>query len=402
MKILYVCHAYPPHESGVGSFVQEVARGLVARGHQVWVVEPYHFTHGAPKGPRVDKGVQVVTWGDGYWPYRLFRRKDALGKALLWLAYKTKVYFLFFLWASYRCSKFIARFAAERQIDIVEVADGNENGALAATPFLPSKLVVRIHGSVHLQENAGVHAHRPLERMVYKKLERGLMKKADAFVGVSHYVAREAERIFSLTAPVPVIYNLAERPPDLAPLHTDDSVVFVGRIGKDKGADTLGKAWNIVAKKVPGFKLVVIGAGNAPLITHGVDEYLRGTVEVKTAVPKSEVFRHLAGAKCFVLPSRYESFGIALLEALLAGCAVVFTKRCCGPELIEDGVDGLLIDPDNPAELAAAMIKILTDDHYRLRLQAGAVRKAERFSNATALLDQNESFYRSILDARHG
>lgn len=81
----------------------------------------------------------------------------------------------------------------------------------------------------------------------------------------------------------------------------------------------------------------------------------------------------------YVLPSRAESFGIANLEAMAAGLAVVSTRTGAIPEYLEDGVHGLLVDPGDAAGLAAAMARLIAAPELRLRLGDAARRRARDY-----------------------
>ena len=79
----------------------------------------------------------------------------------------------------------------------------------------------------------------------------------------------------------------------------------------------------------------------------------------------------------FVMPSRFEGFGIALVEALASGLPCVARQACAMPEIVRSGDNGELIVSDDPAELAAAVAKVLADDAMfeRVAAQADDVRR---------------------------
>ena len=79
------------------------------------------------------------------------------------------------------------------------------------------------------------------------------------------------------------------------------------------------------------------------------------------------------------------------------GCPTIYSQRGSGPELIENGRDGLLIEPDQPDKIAEAIVRVLTDDSLAQRLgEAGRERVMKNFS-AQVLLAQNEAFYQECL-----
>jgi glycosyltransferase involved in cell wall biosynthesis len=88
----------------------------------------------------------------------------------------------------------------------------------------------------------------------------------------------------------------------------------------------------------------------------------------------------LQGCKVFVLPSRFETFGIVILEAMAFRKPVVATTAGGMPEIIENGKNGILVTPDDPDALAESVIKLLTDEALQLRLgENGYATARERF-----------------------
>lgn len=79
-------------------------------------------------------------------------------------------------------------------------------------------------------------------------------------------------------------------------------------------------------------------------------------------VERAELVAALQRAGLDVFPSSAEAFALAPLEAMAYGCPTIYSQRGSGPELIENGRDGLLIEPDQPHEIAGAIVRVLTDD----------------------------------------
>ena len=79
------------------------------------------------------------------------------------------------------------------------------------------------------------------------------------------------------------------------------------------------------------------------------------------------------------------------------GCATIYTKRPPGPELVEDGVNGLLVDPDNPDEIADAILRLLQDDALAQRLGEAGRKLVEEKYSVEAVLPQNIRFYEECI-----
>ena len=79
------------------------------------------------------------------------------------------------------------------------------------------------------------------------------------------------------------------------------------------------------------------------------------------------------------------------------GCATIYTKRGCGPEIIEHGKDGLLVDPDRPSEIADAIVTVLEDDSLAKRLGSHGCEKVRQRFAPEVIIPQNEAFYEACV-----
>src|ERR1700737_1388906 len=126
-----------------------------------------------------------------------------------------------------------------------------------------------------------------------------------------------------------------------------------------------------------------------------------GSIFFHGHVPLDELLAEFQTARLTVLPSFAEGFALTPLHAMAAGCPTVYTRRGSGPELIEDGKNGLLIDPARPHEIAQAILRLLRDDDLADRLgRAGRRHIEENFSLGT-IIKQNEIFYEQCLRRFH-
>jgi glycosyltransferase involved in cell wall biosynthesis len=119
-----------------------------------------------------------------------------------------------------------------------------------------------------------------------------------------------------------------------------------------------------------GFDLVWAGSGKRHISNGTAVSGLRAL----GYVPDEDLPGLYAGARAFVLPSRYEGFGLTCLEAMACGTPVVAADRAALPETCGDAA--LLVDPDDPAEVAAAVIRAATDPGVRVRLRHAGFRRA--------------------------
>lgn len=142
-------------------------------------------------------------------------------------------------------------------------------------------------------------------------------------------------------------------------------LLFIGALEERKGLDVLIKAMGIVRDKKKNAYLKIIGEGHNKSIYVKLSEKIGVSNEISFLGFKNreEVRNYLEECDIFVLPSRKETFGVVLIEALSMGKPVIAT-RCGGPEYFINDKVGLIVEPDNPVELANA-ISNLSDNIFR-------------------------------------
>jgi glycosyltransferase involved in cell wall biosynthesis len=91
-------------------------------------------------------------------------------------------------------------------------------------------------------------------------------------------------------------------------------------------------------------------------------------------VPPDDVSRILADHDVFAMPSRFEAFGIALVEAMAAGLPCIARRAFAMPEIVEEGQTGALVSSDDPDELALALHRVLSDSDVHARVAAARAR----------------------------
>lgn len=206
---------------------------------------------------------------------------------------------------------------------------------------------------------------------VLKTLRTASLRRARRVVVPSSYLAGIAagwgldrERLEVLVNPAPPPLTVEPTP---LPAGT---FVFVGRLTEQKALPVALAA----IQAVEGARLVVVGDGpERTRLTRLVGEL--GTADRVTftgPLPRDEVLRLLAGARAAVLSSAWENLPHAAVEALAVGTPVVSTSVGGVPEVVFDGENGLLVPPNDPEALAAALRRVLTDDDLHARLAARA------------------------------
>ena len=191
--------------------------------------------------------------------------------------------------------------------------------------------------------------------------------------------------------------------PDLASLemrnrlslgHPEDPLLlYVGRLGAEKEIDRIKP----ILEAIPNARLALVGDGPnrqtlekyfAETRTHFVG-YLGG----------QELAAAFASADAFVFPSRTETLGLVLLEAMAAGCPVVAARSGGIPDIVEDGVNGYLFDPNDEQGAIVATQHLLSNQEERETLRRNARQEAERWSWSSATR-QLQSYYRRVIASR--
>lgn len=169
----------------------------------------------------------------------------------------------------------------------------------------------------------------------------------------------------------------------------DKIVLFVGRLAKRKGVDDLIDAFAMVKESVPGSKLVIVGDGPERAdLTKKAKELRVSDIEFKGALFGESLNSEYARSSVCVLPSKSvsgdtatEGLGLTLIEASMHGKPLVGTRHGGIPEIIQDGITGLLVPEGDKRSLSGAISRLLNDDDLARRLGINALRFAhERYS----------------------
>ena len=196
-----------------------------------------------------------------------------------------------------------------------------------------------------------------------------------------HYGLDEIPK--SRSAPSPAELGI----PPTAPL-----ILAVGRLIAQKDHETLLRAFARMREDHPEARLAILGSGplegeiRALVRQLGLDAaaLLPGRLEIRDWLERADIFAHT---------SRWEGFGIVLLEAMLAGLPIVATRVSAVPEVVADGETGLLVEPGSVAALSAALSGLLNDPDRGAALgRAGLVRARSEFSIA-AMADATRAVY---------
>ena len=181
-------------------------------------------------------------------------------------------------------------------------------------------------------------------------------------------------------------------------LEPENVILFVGRIAPEKGLVYLIKAMPRVVDVFPSVSVLVVGEDQGiqkDLIKLAEKLKVGKTVHFLGARFGDELASIYRKARIFVLPSLYETFGLAVLEAMATGLPVVATKVGGIPELVEDGRNGILVSPRDHSALAEGIIELLSDSRLSLRIGKRNVAQTKRYS-WWSVAEKVESVYKDL------
>ena len=203
------------------------------------------------------------------------------------------------------------------------------------------------------------------------------LKKLDQFVVLTH----EDRQAWPELTNVSVIPD----PLSFVPVHkstlTNKRVIAVGRYVYQKGFDLLLQVWAKIERQHPDWQLAVFGDGDrTPYLQQmqalGIDSsrcHLNGTVP--------DIQQEYVDSSLFVFSSRFEGFGMVLVEAMACGLPVVSFACPCGPkDIVKDGEDGLLVENGNLEAMAGALSRLMNDADLRQSMAQAGIENVKRFN----------------------
>lgn len=266
-------------------------------------------------------------------------------------------------------------------------------------------LVLSYHSDIVRQKVLGAF-YSPILRILLRQADR-ISVSNPTYIRTSPFLSRVAEKccvipfgidLDSFAAGENVRRRAAEMRARYAP---KPILLFVGRLRHYKGLNVL-----IDAMRTIDAHLLVIGAGmmeaewRAQSTTLGLDERISFLGDLSDA----DKLPILHAADLFVLPSnnRAEAFGIVLIEAMACGLPLISTELGTGTSFVNQHEQtGLVVPPNDPAAMAAAINRLLADDGLRRRMGAAALARAQSEFNVETMASRMLDLYQSILATKN-
>lgn len=375
MRILFICNEYPPLvHGGIGSFTKLIAENLIINNHDAIVVgygdKAYDYMEEINKVP-------------------VIRLKKQESNQWVLISYINMVINRIFFY--FKIKKYISVYKP----DLVETYDWS-----APLIFKPGGcvLVTRLHGS-----NTAFNMSISIRRTpILYSLERKAIKQSDFVVCVSNYIASITQKSFNINFPYTTIYNGVDTKKFFnQEINREfDEIVLVGRMHPYKGFDDLFKAMNYIFKQHPTVKFTIICnviETFKDMLMSYVDTKYESRIVFTGRIPNDVLAYFYNKANLSVLPSRTEAFPIIPLESMACGTPVIMADRSSAREMIDDRVDGYLVNSSEPADFARIILEILEDQDSIEAMRTKAREKVLSKFSIEKTLQDNLRFYKYVL-----
>jgi glycosyltransferase involved in cell wall biosynthesis len=375
LRVLIVSGIWPPDVGGPASHCPEFGRFLLARGHEVRAV-----TSAGPEGAESSGFPLTACRRDRPRLVRMAAGALTVAAAARWpdVVYSSGLYYKSMLAATLNRVPLVVKLTTDPAYERSRSL-GIFSGEIAAFQRPHTGAAIRY----------------------LKLVRRTMLSRAVQVVIPSRYLAEialgwglPAERVTVVPNPAPPVGRIASREELRRRLGVNGATfVFAGRLVPAKHLPLAVAA----LRHVPGARLVIIGDGperqrlKEVIMQAGLD----GRVVLKGALPRSEAIEWLRAADAAVLSSAWENFPHAAVEALAVGTPVVATAVGGVPEVIETGVNGILVPRGDERALAEAMRSVTMDAELLARLRDGVAATVGRYGADRAY----EAIERELLTA---
>jgi glycosyltransferase involved in cell wall biosynthesis len=385
MRIAFVSQEYPPEtaKGGIGTQTYIKASGMARRGHEVIVISR---TNGNQIFRSNADGVSVI-------------RIPGLGSAIHteiadWVSYSSEV------------AKAVASLNAEKPLDIVDFPEWGGEGFVhllnrTEWNFIPT--VVQLHGPLAmLAKTIGWPDTNSEFFRVGTLMESTCVRLADAVFSSSRCSAEWCGAQYGIdTEKIPVLHTGVDIElfrPGKAPASKTPTIVFAGKITRNKGVYDLVAAACDLGGDLPDLRVRLIGRGEPQVISElsalARKSGLASLLEFVGFVDRAELPEHLCRGHVFAAPSEYEGGpGFVYLEAMACGIPVIACAGSGAAEVVSPNKTGFLVAPRDVNELSQALRTLLCSLETRLAMGTEARIFVEREANSERCLDKLERFY---------
>ena len=393
MKIALVSQGYPPETAGggIGSQTFIKAKGLSALGHEVFVI-----SRRDTRGYRTKEGQVNVIRVPGLEDY--FYEENDINQ---WKKHSIVI------------AAEIKDLQERVGIDLIDFPDWGAEGYTyllnrSQSDKIPT--VIQLHGPlVMLAHTIGYPEIGSEFYRIGTQMEATCVRLADAVYSSSECSAQWIRKFYDPQKEnIPTIHlgvDTSKFAPQTVPKNERPTIIFVGKIVKNKGVEELVEAAGNLVRDFPYLRLRLIGRGQEAVVESlkekadklGASELM----DFAGFVDRDHLPEELSRAHVFAAPSYYEGGpGFVFLEAMSCGLPVVGCRGSGVEEIVTSGKTGLLVPPRDSKVLEEALRKILSDKKLLEVMGANAREYVLKEADSQVCLKKLESFYDSVVDSR--
>lgn len=380
MKIAFLTPEYPHpktgNSGGIGTSIKNLAKGLLKEGCQIRVL-----VYGQKEeGVFDDDGILIQ------------QIQNVKFKGLSW--YFTRK----------RIEKIINQLYANEELDLIEAPDWT-----GITSFIQPKkcpIVIRLNGS----DTYFCNLDQRKVKWINKFHEKRAFQKADALLSVSQFTADETNAVFGLQKQFRIIPNsidVSSFEEDKTIPEIPHTVLYFGSLIRKKGLLELPMIFNELIALNPSAKLVLVGK-DVPDIISGApstwemmqslfSEKALSNVSYLGSVPYQGIQKHISESTVCVFPSFAEALPVSWIEAMAMQKAVVASNIGWATDVIDDGVNGFLVDPKNHVAYASKINTLLSNTPMRQQFGISAREKVIQKFSISVVAQQSLAFYKSLI-----
>jgi len=356
---------------GIASYVKTLGEAIVERGNHVSVIAKSEREHVS-----IENGMTVcyTKLGNIHW----YLAKLGLSRNIILTMREIE-------WSLKLCFR-VLKLNEKKKIDVIELG---EWGYLAMALFISNiPLVLRLHGERSVFDNAELEARHVRKLPVYRRLELAVASRFSAISSPSKYSLKKfksdgvrCEHLpmqHVIPNPLHPRFLCSQEPLALNRLDPDyPSILYSATLERRKGIYELVQAVSLLVNSFKAFKVVIVGAFTAEctrghfiklIKSYSIEEYF----DVCEYVDWEQMPRRYQDCQIFAFPSRVETFGISLIEAMASELAVVATSGSGPDDIVTNNISGLLVPINNPNCLAIALKSLLVDKKLREKLGKNA------------------------------
>lgn len=314
---------------------------------------------------------------------------------------------------SYACFAKLQQLKKYFYVDVVESPIWDSYGLVTTYLERDVPLTVRLQTPMKMWlKTFQEEATSDIEMLV--EYESAMLDYADHIIAVSDCVKETIEELYEMKFKQPVTkdYDGLDPTRKAEPQREKDDgkliVFFVGRLERRKGIDSILAAAPTLLEKYPDLELHL--AGDCEIVDDVIgDTYKhwflkknRGAkwlrrVRFMGRISDEQKEQEFADCDVFVSPSLYESFGLIFVEAMRYGKPVIGCNAGGMREVIEDGVTGLLCEPEDPASFEQCLDRLLSDPDLRVSMGKAGLERMHRMFTDTVMCEQCEKIYREAI-----